>query len=160
MQHRTSLSGRSAVTATCLLNSILVTSYVSPPIYLSIYLSFVKTTYSQSFYHNRLRLLYYDKVKGLTLAERLISARQLLQKASRNPLNASLSVRNQISVFMSSKEALQLAVEQKSQFRLWGDGVAHHDLNKPQFISIVDEHCKRGGKYGNGLKALIQFLFP
>ena len=39
-----------------LFNRILVTSYVSPPIYLSIYLSFVKTTYSQSFYHNRLRV--------------------------------------------------------------------------------------------------------
>jgi hypothetical protein len=64
--------------------------------------------------------------------------------------------------FMKSDNAMQLAVEARSQFRIRGDQVAHHDLTKPQFISIVDEYCKMGGRRGDasGLKEFVQFLFP
>ena len=61
---------------------------------------------------------------------------------------------------MSSDDAMQLAVEAKSQFRIRSDQVAHYDLTKSQFISIVDEHSKMGGRCGDGLRAFIKFLFP
>ena len=62
--------------------------------------------------------------------------------------------------FMSSDNAMRLAVEGRSKFRRYGDDIAHHDLNKPQFDIIIDEHHKMGGRCGHELKAFVQFLFP
>ena len=62
---------------------------------------------------------------------------------------------------MSSVEAMHLVVDLKSQLRNSGDDVAHNNLTKPQFISVVDEYCKtgQGGTHEEGLRAFIQFLF-
>ena len=62
------------------------------------------------------------------LSERLASARTLLQGTSQDL--GDVLEKAALAAFMSSDEA-------KSQFRIRGDQVAHHDLTKPQFISIV-----------------------
>jgi hypothetical protein len=90
------------------------------------------------------------------LSERLKIVRSLLQNATNDPRN----VPDRLTTILSSAEAMRLAVEAKSSFRIQGDQVAHHDLSKPQFVSIVDEHCRLSGHYGEGLKAFVQFLFP
>ena len=103
-------------------------------------------------------ILWRDGLKGLTFSERLVYAQNLLQAASKDARNMP----DKLTLFMLSAEAMQLAVEAKSPFRDRGNDVAHHDLTKSQFTSIVDEHCKMGGtgKYEVGLRALVQFLFP
>lgn len=101
--------------------------------------------------------LWRDRFEGLTLSERLASAQALLQAASKHAHN----VPDKLTLFMSSAEAIKLAVEAKSQFCIRGDEVAHYDLTKSEFISIVDEHCKTGGA-GTcevGLQAFVNFLF-
>lgn len=99
-----------------------------------------------------------ESLEGSTLSERLASARALLQAASQGL--GDVIEKAVLTTFMLSDEAMQLAVEAKSQFRILGDQVAHHDLTKPQFISIVNEHRKMGGRRGDGLTAFVQFLFP
>jgi hypothetical protein len=102
--------------------------------------------------------LWRESLEGSTLSERLASARTFLQAPSQDL--GDVVEKAALTAFMSSNEAMQLAVEAKSQFRIRGDQVAHHDLTKPQFISIVDEHRKMGGRRGDGLNAFVQFLFP
>ena len=102
--------------------------------------------------------LWRESLEGTTLSERLASARFSLQAASQDI--GDVVEKAALTTFMSSDEAMQLAVETRSQFRIRGDQVAHHDLSKPQFISIVDEHRKMGGRRGDGLNAFVQFLFP
>ena len=96
--------------------------------------------------------------EGPVLSDRLAAARSLLRTASESI--GDKHEKAALIAFMSSDEAMQLAVEVKSLFRIRGDQIAHHDLTKPQFISIVDEHRKLGGKRVDGLQKFVQFLFP
>jgi hypothetical protein len=102
--------------------------------------------------------LWRESLEGSTPSERLTSARTLLQAASQGI--GDVIEKAALTTFMLSDEAMQLAVEAKSQFRIRGDQVAHHNLTKPQFISIVDEYRRMGGRRGNGLNTFVHFLFP
>jgi hypothetical protein len=78
--------------------------------------------------------LWRESLEGATLSERVSSARTLLRAALQDIGDVTAKVA--LAAFMSCDEAMQLAVEAKSQFRIRGDQIAHHDLTKHQFISI------------------------
>ena len=103
--------------------------------------------------------LWREKLEGTTRAERLASARSLLLAASKDSRNHD--DHKKLTAFMSCVEAMHMVVDLKSQLRNSGDDVAHNDLTRPQFVSVVDEYCKtsNGGAHEKGLREFIQFLF-
>ena len=99
-----------------------------------------------------------DSIQGSTLYERMHFCRNALQKASQDPLR-SINEKSALKKFVSSDEAMRMAVEVRSQIRIHGDVAAHHHLSRKQFLSIIEEHSNNGGESGEGLKAFVDFLF-
>lgn len=112
----------------------------------------------QEVYTRRGSGIWRDNLVGFTYAQRLDSAKKLLKDASQDDSN--MVEKEALCAFMSSKDAMRLAIEGYSHFRICGDDIAHHDLSKPQFTAIVDEHRKLGGPRAEGLEAFVSFLFP
>lgn len=102
--------------------------------------------------------LWRDSLQGHDTAERLRSAKTLLEDVLRDP-STSDSIKSGLRKFILSNEAMMMAVEQKSKLREDGDQAAHYNLTQSQFSEVVQEHCQKGGKNEGGLNTFVDFLF-
>ena len=96
-------------------------------------------------------------MRGSTTPTRVASANDLLEASL---ATHSDSTRSALLELMSSAEAMEMAVELRSTLREYGDQAAHADLRKVQFHEAIEEHCRKGGMHGQGLKVFLKFLFP
>ena len=84
----------------------------------------------------------------------------MLDQALRTNLALDSTCKCSLKTFMESKEAMELAVELNSKLRKQGDHAAHHASSKAQFSASVEQYRQNGGDRGDGLKILVDFLFP